>query len=137
MHEMLYIAAGNRLPIVMPMVNRTLSAPLNIHGDHSDSMGSRDAAWIQYYCMDAQEIYDATIMAIRIAEHKDVSLPVMVCFDGFNVSHDMERVEMLDAAEVRSSSARTILRSICSILRTRSASAPWCCLSSSPSTRSI
>lgn len=101
MHEMLYIAAGNRLPIVMPMVNRTLSAPLNIHGDHSDSMGSRDAGWIQLYCADAQEIYDATIMAIRIGEHRDVSLPVMVCFDGFNVSHDMERVEMLDKAEVQ------------------------------------
>jgi pyruvate ferredoxin oxidoreductase alpha subunit len=101
MHEMLYIAAGNRLPIVMPMVNRTLSAPINIHGDHSDSMGSRDASWIQLFCADAQEIYDTTIMAVRIAEHPDVSLPVMICFDGFNVSHDMERVEMLDKAEVQ------------------------------------
>ncbi len=101
MHEVLYIASGNRLPIVMPMVNRTLSAPINIHGDHSDSMGSRDASWIQLFCADAQEIYDTTIMAIRIAEHPDVSLPVMICFDGFNVSHDMERVEMLDKAEVQ------------------------------------
>ncbi|HEX9015372.1 MAG TPA: transketolase C-terminal domain-containing protein [Chloroflexota bacterium] len=101
MHEILFIAAGNRLPIVMPMVNRTLSAPLNIHGDHSDSMASRDAGWIQLYCADAQEIYDATIMAVRIAEHTDVDLPVMVCFDGFNVSHDMERVEMLDNEEVQ------------------------------------
>jgi pyruvate ferredoxin oxidoreductase alpha subunit len=101
MHEMLYIAAGNRLPIVMPMVNRTLSAPINIHGDHSDSMGSRDAAWIQLYCLDAQEIYDTVIQAIRIAEHPEVSLPVMVCFDGFQVSHDMERVEMLDDDEVQ------------------------------------
>jgi pyruvate ferredoxin oxidoreductase alpha subunit len=101
MHEMLFIAAGNRLPIVMPMVNRTLSAPINIHGDHSDSMASRDAAWIQLFCADAQEIYDSTIMAVRIAEHRDVSLPVMICFDGFNVSHDMERVEMLDKAEVQ------------------------------------
>lgn len=101
MHEMLFIAAGNRLPIVMPMVNRTLSAPLNIHGDHSDSMASRDASWIQLFAADAQEIYDATIMAVRIAEHPDVSLPVMICFDGFNVSHDMERVEMLDKSEVQ------------------------------------
>src|SRR5512133_1273144 len=101
MHEILYIASGNRLPIVMPMVNRTLSAPINIHGDHSDSMGSRDAAWIQLFCADAQEIYDSTIMAVRIAEHPEVCLPVMVCFDGFNVSHDMERVEMLDNAEVQ------------------------------------
>ncbi|MHB0868777.1 MAG: transketolase C-terminal domain-containing protein [Chloroflexota bacterium] len=101
MHEELFIAAGNRLPIVMPMVNRTLSAPINIHGDHSDSMASRDAAWIQLFCADAQEVYDTTIMAIRIAEHPDVSLPVMVCFDGFSVSHDMERVEMLDKSEVQ------------------------------------
>jgi len=101
MHEVLYIASGNRLPIVMPMVNRTLSAPINIHGDHSDSMGSRDAAWIQLFCADAQEIYDTTIQAVRIAEHPDVSLPVMICFDGFNVSHDMERVEMLDKEEVQ------------------------------------
>ncbi len=101
MHEILFIASGNRLPIVMPMVNRTLSAPINIHGDHSDSMASRDAAWIQLFCADAQEVYDSTIMAVRIAEHPDVQLPVMVCFDGFNVSHDMERVEMLDKAEVQ------------------------------------
>ncbi len=101
MHEILYIAAGNRLPIVMATVNRTLSAPINIHGDHSDTMGSRDASWIQLFCMDAQEIYDSMIQAVRIAEHPDVSLPVMVCFDGFNVSHDMERVEMLDKAEVQ------------------------------------
>ena len=102
MHEVLYIAAGNRLPIVMPMVNRTLSAPINIHGDHSDSMGSRDAGWIQLFCADAQEIYDSTIMAVRIAEHPDVCLPAMVCLDGFNVSHDMERVEMLTTDEVQS-----------------------------------
>lgn len=101
MHEMLYIAAGNRLPIVMPNVNRTLSAPINIHGDHSDSMGSRDAAWIQIYCQDAQEVYDTTIQAVRIAEHPDVHLPVMVCLDGFQVSHDMEWVEMLPDEEVR------------------------------------
>lgn len=101
MHEVLYIASGNRLPIVMPMVNRTLSAPINIHGDHSDSMGSRDVAWIQLYSMDAQEVYDNVIQAIRIAEHPDVSLPVMVCFDGFQVSHDMERVELLDDDEVK------------------------------------
>lgn len=101
MHEILFIASGNRLPIVMPMVNRTLSAPINIHGDHSDSMASRDAAWIQLFCADAQEVYDATIMAVRIAEHHDVSLPVMICFDGFSVSHDMERVEMLDKSEVQ------------------------------------
>ena len=101
MHEELYIAAGNRLPIIMPMVNRTLSAPINIHGDHSDSMASRDAAWIQLFCADAQEVYDTTIMAVRIGEHPEVMLPVMICFDGFNVSHDMERVAMLAKEEVQ------------------------------------
>ena len=101
MHEVLYIAAGNRLPIVMPMVNRTLSAPINIHGDHSDSMGSRDAAWIQLYCLDAQEVYDNTIQAVRIAEDERVMLPVMVCLDGFVISHDMEWVEMLPDEEVK------------------------------------
>ncbi|MHB1004506.1 MAG: pyruvate ferredoxin oxidoreductase [Chloroflexota bacterium] len=101
MHEELYIAAGNRLPIVMPMVNRTLSAPINIHGDHSDSMASRDCGWIQLFCQDAQEVYDNTVQAVRIAEHPDVHLPVMVCLDGFQVSHDMEWVEMLPDAEVK------------------------------------
>lgn len=101
MHEILYIAAGQRLPIVMPMVNRTLSAPINIHGDHSDSMGSRDAGWIQLYCRDAQEVYDTTIQAIRIAEDENVMLPVMVCLDGFVVSHNMEWVEMLPDEEVK------------------------------------
>ncbi len=101
MHEVLFIAAGNRLPIIMPMVNRTLSAPINIHGDHSDSMASRDASWIQLFCADAQEVYDSTIMAVRIGENHAVSLPVMICFDGFNVSHDMERVAMLSDAEVQ------------------------------------
>lgn len=101
MHEILYIASGNRLPIVMAVVNRALSAPINIHGDHSDTMGSRDASWIQLFCTDAQEIYDNMIQAVRIAEHPDVSLPVMVCFDGFQVSHDMERVEMLSDDEVQ------------------------------------
>ncbi|MCL5108279.1 MAG: pyruvate ferredoxin oxidoreductase [Chloroflexi bacterium] len=101
MHEMLYIASGNRLPIIMPMVNRTISAPINIHGDHSDSMGSRDASWIQLYCRDAQEVYDTTIQAVRVAEDQRVMLPVMVCLDGFMVSHDMEWVEMLPDEEVK------------------------------------
>ena len=95
MHEILYIAAGQRLPIVMPVVNRALSAPINIHGDHSDTMGSRDCGWIQLNCHDAQEVYDSAIQAIRIAEDPDVLLPVMITFDGFQVSHDMERVEAL------------------------------------------
>lgn len=101
MWEMLFIAAGLRLPIVMPLVNRSLSAPLNIHGDHSDSMGARDSGWIQLYSENAQEAYDNTIQAFRIAEHMDVRLPVMVCMDGFIISHSIERVEYLEGEEVR------------------------------------
>jgi pyruvate ferredoxin oxidoreductase alpha subunit len=101
MHEVLFIAAGNRLPMVMPTVNRTLSAPINIHGDHSDTMGSRECGWIQIFSLDAQEVYDLTIQAVRISEHPDVQLPVMVTMDGFIVSHDMERVEIMDDASVK------------------------------------
>lgn len=101
MHEELYIAAGNRLPIVMIDVNRTLSAPINIHCDHSDSMGSRDCGWIQLTCESAQEVYDTCMMAVRIAEHSDVMLPVMVLLDGFVVSHSVERIELLDDQEVK------------------------------------
>lgn len=101
MWEMLYIAAGTRLPIVMPLVNRALSAPLNIHGDHSDGMGARDTGWIQLYSENAQEAYDNTIMAFKIAEHMDVRLPAMVCMDGFIVSHSIERVEYIDDKAVK------------------------------------
>lgn len=101
MHEVLYIAAGNRLPIVLINVNRTLSAPLNIHCDHSDSMGSRDSGWIQLYCENVQEVYDTVIQAVRIAEHPQVMLPVMVNLDGFVLSHSVERLELLDDEQVR------------------------------------
>lgn len=101
MWEMLFIAAGNRLPIVMPVVNRALSAPLNIHGDHSDAMGARDSGWIQIWSENAQEAYDNTIQAFRIAEHMDIRLPVMVCLDGFIISHSIERVEYLEDDEVK------------------------------------
>ncbi len=101
MWEMLYIAASMRLPIVMPVVNRALSGPLNIHCDHSDSMGARDAGWIQLYSETAQEAYDNTIQAIRIAEHADLKLPVMVMQDGFITGHGVERVEVADDKDVR------------------------------------
>ena len=101
MWEMLYIAAGLRLPIVMAVANRALSAPLNIHGDQSDSMGARDSGWIQLYCKNQQEAYDTLIQAIRIAEHKDVRLPVMVCYDGFIVSHSLSGVTLLDDDKVK------------------------------------
>jgi pyruvate ferredoxin oxidoreductase alpha subunit len=101
MWEILYIAASNRLPIVMPLVNRALSAPINIHNDHSDSMGARDSGWIQLYSEDNQEAYDNIIQAVRIAEHKDVLLPVMVCMDGFIVSHSVENIDLLETDKVR------------------------------------
>lgn len=101
MHEMLYVASGTRCPIVMPVVNRAISAPLNIHCDHSDTMGSRDAGWIQIYSENAQEGYDNLIQAVRIAEHPDVQLPTMVMTDGFIISHGMENVFTLEDAEVR------------------------------------
>jgi pyruvate ferredoxin oxidoreductase alpha subunit len=101
MWEMLYVAAGTRLPIVMPLVNRALSAPLNIHGDHSDGMGARDTGWIQIYSENAQEAYDNLIQAFRIAEHLDIRVPAMVCMDGFIVSHSIERVEFIDTDKVK------------------------------------
>jgi len=101
MHEILYIAASLRLPIVLANVNRALSGPINIHVDHSDSMGSRDAGWIQLYSENAQEAYDNLIQAVRIAEHPAVLTPVMVCLDGFTVSHSIQRMELLADAEVR------------------------------------
>lgn len=96
MWELLHIASGLRLPIVMPNVNRSLSAPINIHCDHSDSMGARDASWIQIFSENAQEAYDNTLQAIRIAENPDVLLPAMVLLDGFIISHAIERVEIID-----------------------------------------
>ena len=96
MWEMLFIASGLRLPIVMGVANRALSAPLNIHGDHSDGMGARDCGWIHLYCEDAQEGYDNMLQAFRIGEHKDLRLPVMVGIDGFITSHSIQTAEYLD-----------------------------------------
>ncbi len=95
MWEVLYIAASLRLPICMPVVNRALSGNINIHNDHSDAMGGRDAGWIQLYCENAQEAYDTALMCWRIAEHEDVRLPVMVNYDGFIISHTAESLHIL------------------------------------------
>lgn len=92
MYEMLYIAAGYRLPIVMAEVNRALSGPINIHCDHSDTMGARDSGWIQIFSENPQEAYDNLIQCIRIAEHPDVLLPAWTSTDGFIISHGMENV---------------------------------------------
>ncbi len=101
MWEILFIASGTRLPIVMSLVNRALSAPLNIHGDHSDGMGARDCGWIQLWSENAQESYDNMIQAFRIAEHMDIRMPAMVCLDGFIISHSIERMEYLDDETVK------------------------------------
>ena len=95
MYEMLFVTSGCRAPVVMAVANRALSAPLNIHGDHSDSMGARDSGWIQLYVENAQEAYDSIIQAFRIAEDLGVLLPVMVGLDGFTLSHTLENVEAL------------------------------------------
>jgi pyruvate ferredoxin oxidoreductase alpha subunit len=99
MWEMLYIAAGLRLPIVMAVVNRALSAPINIQGDQSDTMGARDAGWIQIYSENSQEAYDNMIQAIRIAEK--TKLPTLVTTDGFIISHCMEVVELQPDEDVK------------------------------------
>lgn len=96
MWEMVYIASAMRLPIVMSLVNRAVSGPLNIHNDHSDAMGVRDAGWIMLFSENNQEAYDNMIMAHRIAEHKDVMLPLMVCQDGFITSHSIENIELIE-----------------------------------------
>lgn len=101
MWEELYIAASNRLPIALALVNRALSGPININCDHSDSMGARDAGWIQIYAENNQEAYDNMIQAFRIAEHKDVRLPIMICQDGFITSHAVENIILMEDEEVK------------------------------------
>jgi pyruvate ferredoxin oxidoreductase alpha subunit len=96
MWEELYIAASNRLPLALALVNRALSGPININCDHSDSMGARDAGWIQIYAENNQEAYDNMVQAFRISEHKDVRLPIMICQDGFITSHAVENIELLE-----------------------------------------
>ena len=101
MWEMIYIASSLRLPIVMSLVNRAVSGPLNIHNDHSDAMGVRDAGWIMLFSENNQEAYDNLVMAHRIAEHKDVLLPLMVCQDGFITSHSIENIELIEDEKVK------------------------------------
>ena len=98
MHEILFIAAGLRLPIAICLVNRSLSSPINIHCDHSDTMASRDAGWLQIYTENAQEAYDTTIQIVKIAEQ--ALLPGIVSTDAFIISHGMERIELIDDKEV-------------------------------------
>jgi pyruvate ferredoxin oxidoreductase alpha subunit len=101
MHEMLFVTSGCRAPVVMAIANRALSAPLNIHGDHSDTMAQRDSGWIQIYVENAQEAYDSVIQAFRIAENLQVLLPVVVGLDGFTLSHTLENVQTLSDEAVK------------------------------------
>lgn len=101
MWEMIYIASSLRLPIVLSLVNRAVSGPLNIHNDHSDAMGVRDAGWVMLFSENNQEAYDNLLMAHRIAEHKDVQLPLMVCQDGFITSHSIENIQLEEDDKVK------------------------------------
>ncbi len=101
MWEELLLAASNRLPLVLALVNRTLSGPININCDHSDGMGARDTGWIQIYAENNQEAYDNFIQAYPIAEHAGVHLPVMICQDGFITSHAVENILLLEDKAVR------------------------------------
>ena len=101
MWEIVYIVSSYRLPIVMPLVNRALSGPINIHCDHSDAMGIRDSGWIQLWAENAQEVYDNLLQAIRVAENSDILLPVVVNYDGFIISHAIENMYLYDDAEVK------------------------------------
>ena len=96
MWEELLLAASNRLPLALTLVNRTLSGPININCDHSDGMGARDTGWIQIYAENNQEAYDNFIQAYPIAEDKRVHLPIMICQDGFITSHAVENIELME-----------------------------------------
>jgi len=101
MWEMVQIASSSRLPIVMALVDRAISGPLNIHSDHSDAMAVRDSGWIMLFSETNQEAYDNMIMAHRIAENENVMLPLMVCQDGFITSHAIENIELIEDEKVK------------------------------------
>lgn len=101
MWEELYVAASDRLPVVMALVNRALSGPININADHSDSMGARDSGWIQIYAESNQEVYDNFLQAYPIAENPAVRLPVMICQDGFITSHAVENITLWDDEPIK------------------------------------
>ena len=101
MYEVLYVAASSRLPITLAVVNRTLTGPININNDHSDSMGARDSGWIQIYSENNQEAYDNYLQAMRISETPDVRLPIMICQDGFITSHAVENILLEEDAAVK------------------------------------
>jgi pyruvate ferredoxin oxidoreductase alpha subunit len=100
MHNVVYVASSMRLPVVMTVANRALSAPLSIWGDHSDAMSVRDTGWIQVFCQNSQEAFDMTLWAFRVGEDSRVLLPVMVHFDGFHLTHVTEPVILPEQEEV-------------------------------------
>ena len=100
MHEVLYIASSMRLPVVMTVANRALSAPLSVWGDHSDVMAVRDTGWIQIFTENGQEVIDNALCAFRIAEDRRVLLPVMIHLDGFHLSHVIEPMLLPEQSEV-------------------------------------
>ncbi|MBU2536642.1 MAG: pyruvate ferredoxin oxidoreductase [Chloroflexi bacterium] len=100
MHEVLYVASAMRLPIVMAVANRALSAPISIWGEHSDAMATRDVGWIQIFVENGQEAVDNVICAFRMGEDKRVLLPVMIHLDGFVLTHVIEPIELPDKKDV-------------------------------------
>ena len=123
MSEAVWNAAGLGLPIVMTVANRAIGAPINIWNDHSDAMSQRDAGWLQLYAETSQEALDLHIQAFRIAE--ELSVPVMVCMDGFLLTHASERADVPGPGPGRRVPARATSRARCSTRPTRSRSAPW------------
>ena len=129
MAEAVYNASGLGLPIVMTLGNRAIGAPINIWNDHSDAMSMRDAGWMQLFAETNQEAVDLHIQAFRLAE--ELSMPVMVCVDGFILTHAVERIDIPDQADV-DAFCRPTSRCRCSIPRIRSRSAPWSVPTPSP-----
>ena len=126
MWEMLYIAASARAPVTLALVNRALSGNINIHCDHSDAMGARDTGWIQLFCENAQEAYDSMFQAVRIGETLDARLPVMVCYDGFLISHSVEMIEVEEDDKIREW-VGPYVPGRSSTLRIHTPSARWTC----------
>jgi len=100
MHEILFLASSMRLPIVMAVANRAISAPINIWADHSDIMPQRDTGWVQLFAENGQEVFDLIIQAFRLAEDHRVLLPVMINMDGFTLSHVIEPISLIDQGEL-------------------------------------
>lgn len=100
MHEVLNVASGCRMPIVMPVVNRSLASPWSLWCDHQDTMAERDSGWLQIYCENVQDVYDSVVMAYKIAEDERVLTPIMVCLDGFFLSHSLQKVSVPTQEEI-------------------------------------